>query len=44
MDFRYTPEQADLKARAAAYTRLLMRYEDQSEEAGGRCPPTPSAS
>ncbi|MFE2147406.1 acyl-CoA dehydrogenase family protein [Streptomyces sp. NPDC059456] len=40
MDFRYTPEQADLKARAAAYTRLLMRYEDRSEEAGG---PLPSA-
>ncbi|KOU23360.1 acyl-CoA dehydrogenase [Streptomyces sp. WM6372] len=40
MDFRYTPEQADLKARAAAYARLLMRYEDQSEEAGG---PLPSA-
>ncbi|KJY40343.1 acyl-CoA dehydrogenase, partial [Streptomyces sp. NRRL S-444] len=38
MDFRYTPEQADLKARAAAYTRLLMRYEDQSEEAGGPLP------
>ncbi|WP_031153861.1 acyl-CoA dehydrogenase family protein [Streptomyces xanthophaeus] len=38
MDFRYTPEQAALKARAAAYTRLLMSYEDQSEEAGGPLP------
>ena len=38
MDFRYTPEQADLKARAGAYARLLMRYEDQSEEAGGPLP------
>ncbi|WP_234437875.1 acyl-CoA dehydrogenase family protein [Streptomyces sp. WM6368] len=38
MDFRYTPEQADLKARAAAYARLLMQYEDRSEEAGGPLP------
>lgn len=38
MDFRYTPEQADLKARAAAYARLLMTYEDRSEEAGGPLP------
>ncbi|MER7956730.1 acyl-CoA dehydrogenase family protein [Streptomyces sp. NPDC096030] len=38
MDFRYTPEQADLKGRAAAYARLLMRYEDQAEEAGGPLP------
>ncbi|WP_328972250.1 acyl-CoA dehydrogenase family protein [Streptomyces sp. NBC_00239] len=38
VDFRYTPEQAALKARAADYTRLLMRYEDQSEEAGGPLP------
>ncbi|MBF9069404.1 acyl-CoA dehydrogenase family protein [Streptacidiphilus fuscans] len=38
MDFRYTPEQADLKRRAAAYTRLLMQYEDQSEQAGGPLP------
>ncbi|MEV5972216.1 acyl-CoA dehydrogenase family protein [Streptomyces sp. NPDC051921] len=38
MDFRYTPEQTELKARAAAYTRLLMRYEEQSEEAGGPLP------
>ncbi|MGE7384374.1 acyl-CoA dehydrogenase family protein [Streptomyces sp. NPDC004126] len=38
MDFRYTPEQAGLKARAAAYAKLLMRYEDQAEEAGGPLP------
>ncbi|MFD4143202.1 acyl-CoA dehydrogenase family protein [Streptomyces sp. NBC_00390] len=38
MDFRYTPEQADLKRRAAAYSRLLMGYEEQSEEAGGPLP------
>ncbi|WP_042374235.1 acyl-CoA dehydrogenase family protein [Streptacidiphilus neutrinimicus] len=38
MDFRYTPEQADLKRRAADYARLLMRYEDQSEQAGGPLP------
>lgn len=38
MDFRYTPEQAALKSRAAAYTRLLMAYENQSEEAGGPLP------
>ena len=38
MDFRYTPEQAALKQRAADYTRLLMRYEDQSEQAGGPLP------
>lgn len=38
MDFRYTPRQADLKARAAAYTELLFRYEDQAEEAGGPLP------
>ncbi|MEZ0089234.1 acyl-CoA dehydrogenase family protein [Streptacidiphilus sp. EB129] len=38
MDFRYTPEQADLKRRAAAYSQLLMRYEDQSEQAGGPLP------
>lgn len=38
MDFRYTPEQAGLKARAAAYAHLLMGYEDQSEEAGGPLP------
>ncbi|WP_327327675.1 acyl-CoA dehydrogenase family protein [Streptomyces sp. NBC_01210] len=38
MDFCYTPEQADLKARAAAYARLLMQYENQSEEAGGPLP------
>lgn len=38
MEFRYTPEQADLKARAAAYSRLLMTYEDRSEEAGGPLP------
>ncbi len=38
MHFRYTPEQTALKARAAGYARLLMRYEDQSEEAGGPLP------
>ncbi len=38
MDMRYTPEQADLKRRAAEYARLLMRYEDQSEQAGGPLP------
>ncbi|NUL34742.1 acyl-CoA dehydrogenase, partial [Streptomyces lunaelactis] len=38
MDFRYTPDQADLKARSAAYARLLMQYEDQSEQAGGPLP------
>src|SRR5690348_10571287 len=38
MDFRYTPEQADLKRRAAEYAKLLMRYEDQSEQAGGPLP------
>ncbi|WP_042388006.1 acyl-CoA dehydrogenase family protein [Streptacidiphilus melanogenes] len=38
MDFRYTPEQADLKRRAADYARLLMTYEDQSEQAGGPLP------
>jgi alkylation response protein AidB-like acyl-CoA dehydrogenase len=35
MDFRYTAEQADLKQRAAAYTKLLQQYEDLSEESGG---------
>ncbi|MFJ9535750.1 acyl-CoA dehydrogenase family protein [Streptomyces sp. NPDC101225] len=38
MDLRHTPEQADLKRRAAAYARLLMRYEDRSEQAGGPLP------
>ncbi|OEV29785.1 acyl-CoA dehydrogenase [Streptomyces nanshensis] len=38
MDFRYTPEQADLKARAAAYSQRLMQYENESEEAGGPLP------
>ncbi|SER81529.1 Acyl-CoA dehydrogenase [Streptomyces qinglanensis] len=38
MDFRYTPEQAELKARAAAYSQRLMRYENESEEAGGPLP------
>ncbi|MBG0850504.1 acyl-CoA/acyl-ACP dehydrogenase [Streptomyces spinoverrucosus] len=38
MDFRYSPEQADLKARAAAYAQRLMRFEDASEEAGGPLP------
>jgi alkylation response protein AidB-like acyl-CoA dehydrogenase len=38
MDFRYTPEQTDLKRRAAAYARLLMGYEDTSEQAGGPLP------
>src|SRR5215467_2835576 len=38
MDFRYTAGQADLKRRAAAYTALLQRYEDVSEQAGGPLP------
>jgi acyl-CoA dehydrogenase len=38
MDFRYTAEQADLKQRAAAYTKLLQQYEDESEQAGGSLP------
>ncbi|MEV6010607.1 acyl-CoA dehydrogenase family protein [Streptomyces sp. NPDC051976] len=38
MDFRYTAEQTDLKRRAAAYARLLMQYEDTSEQAGGPLP------
>ncbi|MEU0368969.1 acyl-CoA dehydrogenase family protein, partial [Streptomyces sp. NPDC006283] len=38
MDFRYTPQQADLKARAAAYSQRLMEYENASEEAGGPLP------
>ena len=38
MDFRYTAAQADLMARAAAYTELLQRYEDVSEQSGGPLP------
>ncbi|MFJ8074237.1 acyl-CoA dehydrogenase family protein [Streptomyces sp. NPDC096176] len=38
MDFRYSPQQADLKARAAAYSQRLMEYENESEEAGGPLP------
>ncbi|MEU3189704.1 acyl-CoA dehydrogenase family protein [Streptomyces sp. NPDC006992] len=38
MDFRYTPEQAELKARAAAYSQRLMSYENASEEADGPLP------
>jgi alkylation response protein AidB-like acyl-CoA dehydrogenase len=38
MDFRYTAEQADLKQRAAAYTKLLQQYEDLSEQSGGPIP------
>src|SRR5215813_1487942 len=38
MDFRYSAAQADLKARAAAYTQMLQRYEDVSEQAGGPLP------
>ncbi|MFE9330386.1 acyl-CoA dehydrogenase family protein [Streptomyces sp. NPDC006925] len=38
MDFRYTPEQAELKARAAAYSQRLMSYENESEEADGPLP------
>ncbi|QGV77084.1 acyl-CoA dehydrogenase family protein [Streptomyces ficellus] len=38
MDFRYTTEQAALKARAAAYAERLMQFEDASEEAGGPLP------
>lgn len=39
MDFRYTPEQADLKRRAAGYAKLLMQYEDLAETSGGALPP-----
>ena len=38
MDFRYTAEQADLKQRAAAYTRLMQQCEDLSESSGGPIP------
>jgi acyl-CoA dehydrogenase len=38
MEFRYTAAQADLKRRAAAYTALLQRHEDASEQAGGPLP------
>ncbi|HEY1485695.1 MAG TPA: acyl-CoA dehydrogenase family protein [Micromonosporaceae bacterium] len=38
MDFRYSAEQVDLKRRAAAYTELMQRYEDESELAGGPLP------
>jgi alkylation response protein AidB-like acyl-CoA dehydrogenase len=38
MDFAYTSEQLELKARAAAYAQLLMTYEDEAERAGGPLP------
>jgi alkylation response protein AidB-like acyl-CoA dehydrogenase len=38
MDFAYTPEQRELKGRAAAYAALLMTYEDEAEQAGGPLP------
>ncbi|GAB3964835.1 acyl-CoA dehydrogenase family protein [Actinoallomurus acanthiterrae] len=38
MDFCYTPHQLDLKRRAAAYTELLMRHEDEAERNGGPLP------
>ncbi len=38
MDFSYTPAQAELRARAAGYARLLMDYELESETAGGPLP------
>ena len=38
MEFRYSAAQADLKRRAAAYTALLQRYEDESEREGGPLP------
>ncbi|MFF5289839.1 acyl-CoA dehydrogenase family protein [Paractinoplanes globisporus] len=38
MDFSYSPDQLDLKRRAAEYTALLMEYEDESEQAGGPLP------
>lgn len=38
MDFAYTPDQLELKGRAAAYAELLMQYEDEAELAGGPLP------
>ena len=38
MDFAYTPAQLELKARAAEYAQLLMKYEDEAESAGGPLP------
>ena len=38
MDFAYTPDQVELKGRAAAYAELLMEYEDEAERAGGPLP------
>jgi alkylation response protein AidB-like acyl-CoA dehydrogenase len=38
VDFRYSPEQLDLKRRAAEYTSLLIAHEDESEQAGGPLP------
>ncbi|MEI7778314.1 MAG: acyl-CoA dehydrogenase family protein [Actinomycetes bacterium] len=35
MDLTYSPAQAELRDRAAAYADLLMQYEDRAEEAGG---------
>ena len=36
MDFAYTPAQLELKARAAAYAQLLMKYEDEAERPAAR--------
>ena len=38
MDFRYTPEQVELKRRAAGYAQLLMQHEDLAEASGGALP------
>jgi alkylation response protein AidB-like acyl-CoA dehydrogenase len=38
VDYRYTAAQRDLKARAAAYTELMIAHEDASERAGGPLP------
>ncbi len=38
MDFAYTPAQRVLKERASSYAQLLMKYENEAEEAGGPLP------
>jgi hypothetical protein len=38
MDFGYTPEQLELKTRAAGFAKLLMEYENEAELAGGPLP------
>ena len=38
MDFAYTPDQQELRARAASYAELLMGYENEAEQAGGPLP------